>query len=108
MPSFQTNLDHLVSVSDPILTGVNEEENKDGIINYSFPAVTETSWLDRYRQYRNSGCLWRLHRAALNKMLLVLSAGLIMTALVTCFLSACSSEDKKSVGKKVMIDVKLK
>ena len=78
---------------------VSEEENYVGN-TFDFSTRPDISWLDRYRQQRSSGCVWRLHRAALNKMLLVLSGGLILAALVMCFLSACSNEDTKRVTEK--------
>lgn len=90
---------------DSILTDVNDiGDSEFSSYSYSTEPEDETFWLDQYRQQRNNpSCLWRLHRAALNKMLLVVSAGLIVAAVVTCFLSACSSETKRAARNKVLI-----
>lgn len=57
--------------------------------------VYEDSWVESY-QRRRSGCVWLLHRAVLNRLLMVLTGGLVIAAMATCFLSSCGTE----IGKK--------
>lgn len=49
---------------------------------------------------KHTGCVWLLHKTALNKIVLVLSAALIITALTICCLSVCSPDSKTAKMEK--------
>lgn len=70
----------------------------DNVRSPSTHPLYEDSWvaMDRY-QRRRSSCVWLLHRAVLNRLLMVLSVGLVVAAMATCLLSSCSMESGKKV-----------